>query len=249
MDHPVHYFIHVPKTAGVTIRTWLLEQFARDELVFVYAGGGGDDAPVPTLDVAEIARRIDELPANLRVFFGHFPFEPDWFVHPRCRGLGFVREPRARVRSWQRFVARRGARLPEPWMQEFARRFADGATLREVWRETGGIRELDNGIVRLFAHARVPVGAVGERELQRALDNVDRHFDHVGHVDWFDASMRRIAAALGKTYTGATSHNVDPAGRSERAGEGDDEEFLQPLVHFDERFVAAIVERFPPDDG
>jgi hypothetical protein len=246
--HPVHYFVHVPKTAGITVRTWLREVYAPDEVIFVYSGQIAEAADAWTFSREELLRRAHELPASLRVFFGHFAFDTEWLLHPACRALAFVRDPEARIVSWQRYVARSGATLGNALIAEVAARLNAGDSFATTWRSVGGIDELDNGIVRMFANITAPAGAVGEPELARAIANVERWFDFVGHVDSFDASMQRIAAILGRQYRARERQNVAPGGRSEQwsgaSGSSADRDLLAACTRIDREFVRWIAARF-----
>lgn len=247
---PIHYFVHVPKTAGVTVRTWLRQVYAHDELIFVYDGPLAEAPEAQCYSTEELLRRAGELSSSVRMFFGHYSFSPERLLHDRCRGLGFVRNPEARIVSWRRYVQKHGAGLPDPKLQEMAAQLELGVPLRDIWRRRGGIRELDNGIVRMFADWRGPAGAVDERALERAIDNVETWFDFVGHIDWFDDSMRRIAELLDKPWQPQESANVSTGGRSERQLVGGsarvDPNWLAERTVFDRQFVAWVSERFPP---
>lgn len=247
---PIHYFVHVPKTAGVTVRTWLRRVYRREELIFVYDGPLAEAPDAQRYSIDELLRRAGELSHEVRMFFGHYSFSPERLLHDRCRGLGFVRDPAARIVSWRRYVQKHGERLPDPAVREMAAALNNGEALRDVWRRHGGIRELDNGIVRMFADWRGPAGAVDERALDRAIMNVESWFDFVGHIDWFDDSMRRIAALLDKPWQPLASANESAGGRSERQLLGGDAAidptWLANRTVFDRQFVAWISERFPP---
>lgn len=257
---PVHYFVHVPKTAGVTVRTWLRDAYARDEVIFVYDGKLAEDPEALSFAPHELLRRADELPASLRLFFGHFAFDPERLIPGRvCRGISLLRDPVARIVSWRRFVKRHGARQSNPLLVQLSERFQAGRTLPEVWSELEddlamrGVPELDNGIVRMFANATGPAGTVGEADLQRAQSCVETYFDFVGHIDWFEASMRRIAAILGRPYHAVASCNESAGGRSEERlqvghRDADEIDWLLQRTELDRRFVAWLTERFPPSD-
>ena len=113
---------------------------------------------------------------------------------------------------------------------------AAGADLEQLYASLE-IPDLDNAIVRYFANATDPVGAIGPAHVQRAIDNVERHFDFVGHVDWFDYSMQRIAEVLGRSYRGGEAKNVSPGGSSRRIAEQFDTAFLDRITRHDRAFV------------
>ncbi|HEB53561.1 MAG TPA: hypothetical protein ENI87_09945 [bacterium] len=248
--HTLHYFVHIPKTAGVTVRTWLRKVFARDEVIFVYDGKLREDPHALAFSREELLRRAGELPASLRVLFGHYMFEPESLLHDRCRAISLVRDARARVLSWRRYVLANGAALPDPMLQDLAARFAEGMGLAEACARHGGIRELDNGITRMLGSRRGPVGAVDESALEQAMRNVERHFDYVGNIDWFDASMQRIAEVLGRPFATVESQNVSRGGRSQADDAAElsdrDAEWLAARTQFDERLVRWLAERFRP---
>ena len=240
----LHYFIHVPKTAGATVRAWLAQAFARDEILFVYPGTIPEAPDALTYDFDEVVREAERMPASVRLMFGHYHFVAEWFSRSGGRGLGFVRDPRERVISWHRYVVREAERLPGPEMAAIAAAVRAGRSgLRELYEELG-LADLDNAIVRYFAAAADPVGAIGERHLQRAIDNVDRHFDFVGHVRWFEQSMDRLASILGRPYRGAGARNVSPGGSSRAAATGYDAAFLDSITRYDRAFVDYVEAAF-----
>jgi len=256
--HTLHYFVHIPKTAGVTVRTWLRQVYARDEVIFVYDGTLAEAPDALSFSRPELLRRVAELPASLRVLFGHYAFDTKSLLHDRCRALSIVRDPRARVLSWQRYVQKNGRSLSDPMLARIAASLDDGASLVDACAREGGVAEIDNGIVRMFANITGPAGAVDEASVELAKARVEQFFDYVGHVDWFEHSMQRIADVLGRPYAFVPSKNESAGGRSEqllagggarRADVGIDEQWLAANTRHDEALVAWLRERFPPPDG
>ena len=125
------------------------------------------------------------------------------------------------------------------------------ATICDVYDELEWpVTALDNGIVRMFANEQGPVGSVDESVLARALKHIDQHFDFVGHLGHFDSSMQRIAAILGREYLPQAEQNRSGTRRSEDELALEDRDWLESLVAFDDRLVAAVLARFhPPGDS
>ncbi len=237
---PLHYFIHVPKTAGVTVRAWLADAFERDEILFIYPGAIAEAPDGHTYSFETVVREHHRLLPTFRVFFGHYHFNSEWFVREGCRGLGFVREPKARAVSWYRYAVTNAETLPGPEMAQVADAVREGrAGMKQLYEEIG-LLDLDNATVRYFAAANDPVGEIGEEQVQRAIDNVERHFDFVGHLDWFEQSMRSIADVLDRPYEPSEAKNVS-AGASSRDLLGEfDADFLDSITRFDREFVDYI---------
>jgi len=215
-------------------------------VIFVYDGPLKGEGAAWTYSRQELLRRSHEIEKRVRVFFGHYAFDPELLLDSQCRGLGFVRDPKARIVSWQRYIRSNGPSLPHTLMAGVSDELRGGASMRDVWRKFGGIRELDNGIVRMFANARGPAGIVGEADLEQAIQNVERYFDFVGHVDWFESSMQRIAEILGRPYQAVTRQNESPGGRSESwSADAEEVAWLCERTEFDQRFVDWVAQRYP----
>jgi hypothetical protein len=109
---PVILFVHIPKTAGTSLRSGLLQLFARRDMLFDY----GPDA-VETDECLRLLHgrkpfsvtRVAELVAEegVKVLCGHFPYGRYAQALPGARVVSFVREPLQRCYSeflhFQRF--------------------------------------------------------------------------------------------------------------------------------------------------
>ena len=102
------YFLHLPKAAGSTLRTYLESQFRRDEVC-------------PTKLWYELLALPDEARARDRLFSGHFGWCLHELVGAPLTTITMVRDPVERAWSHYRFVAR----VPEHPQHQLARATGD----------------------------------------------------------------------------------------------------------------------------
>lgn len=240
------YFVHIPKTAGSTVRRYLEEVFEPEEVLFVYdeqAPRPGDSHVLPLDQVASLSH---EQYFRYRVLYGHYPFRAEWMWHKDSRAMTFVRDPVARVISWFHYMRGQGRAHGTPRGARYHSAIHErGMGLPELWEEAGGIPELDNGIVRYIAGGfEWPVGTMGDEQLQLAIDNVENHFDFVGHAGRFDESMARIAEIFGRPYESRPRENASPEGPAEQHIGAYPKDFLERLTSVDRAFVDWVDERF-----
>jgi len=245
MPDPLWYFVHIPKTAGTTVRHYLHTSFAPDEVLFVYPG--------PLTQPGAHCASIDEVMAmppaaiaRYRVLYGHFLFNPDWLIHERVRGLAFVRDPAARVVSWFHYQTTLEPEGCTPRQRGYVERIRDqGIGFEELYRSAGGILELDNGIVRYLSGAGGdPIGSIGSAHLERAIRHVERHFDFIGHAAHFERSMAEIGRILGRPYVSQGRKNRSPSGPAEDLMSHHSAAFLDELTSVDRAFVDWVEQRW-----
>jgi hypothetical protein len=169
--------MHIPKTAGTSLRAAAEKQYARDRFQVLYPCHG------PQIEAfVEAARLVP--PAAV---MGHFRFG----LHERLSSGGsyvtFFRKPVDQVISHLNYIARaddsshdsevKACRsleefLRHPWARNLQTQFVTGLTAEEIERD--------------------PVKA-----LQLAEVHLDRHFVWFGVTETFDESLRELAALVG----------------------------------------------------
>lgn len=199
-------FLHISKTAGTSLRNTLMRTVPPGELLLIYPG------TTPGLSVARSHRVTLPQRDRLRWVFGHVKYGFDRHVTQPCRYVTFIREPLDRLRS------------------NFAHHAAYGTEF-----ELGGIRvspatvlndglseEFDNVMTRVltgFGHDVVPLGEMGEDEVQLALANVRRHFSFVGRHSQADDDTAALQGHFGLPAFPLTVDNVTPDTRQYGAAE------------------------------
>jgi len=197
-DHPrapLHIFLHIPKTAGTSLRTTLLATVPPGEKLLIYPD------QVPGLSLAKFHRVPLRQRNRLSWIFGHCQFGLDRHVTQPSRYVTFIREPMDRIRSnlMHHIVANTQFEI-------------DGIGLRVATVFNEGLsEECDNVMVRVLTgigRAIVPFGQIGEDEVEIALGNVRRHFCFVGRQDRASSDTLTLQRHLGLPLTALSVENV-----------------------------------------
>ena len=194
-DHTL-VFIHIPKTAGMSLRETLL----------------ANRAPHPShriLHPIDDYRALAAMPAEYRralgLIEGHQYFGAHELVEQPCHYLTMLRDPLERILSYYSFV-----RSWEP--HHLHRTINDGAlTLLDCLRGKLTV-ELDNFQVRSLTSLRrihIPFGGVTRSMLDEAKAHLDT-FAAVGLTDRFAESVDHFCSVFGWPRSPITTINVSP---------------------------------------
>ena len=171
------FFIHIPKTAGTSVRRVLRPQYRDDEFITVYSHEPGE--------LEKIRDRLDDA----RVLYGHFSHGFHELLGTRGRYATMLREPVARVWSFYRH------QLHNPRAGHHAM-VRSGMPLEELL-ESNNIHELNNHMTRIVS-GHVGVELVDDDSLvTRAIENIERDFLFVGLVERMAESMSSLSRILG----------------------------------------------------
>jgi hypothetical protein len=183
-------FVHIPKTAGGTLKSVFADAFGREAI---------HNAGNYLVNAERTAERASKLGPKTRFTLGHVPyglFKPH--LPPETRYITFLREPVERVIShWFRHLDGKAGSLPEAL--------------------EGGTPAVTNLMTRfLCGHADV-LGDLPESALDDAKASLES-FVFVGFQDRFDESLLLLQERLGMPMTayGASVHvNADRPGEEE----------------------------------
>jgi len=176
------YFLHIPKTAGSSLRQVVEANYAPEELEVIGVHWTN------WLRFDEVKRRIRDKP-NIRAVHGHFAFGLHEHIGGEAEYVTFLRKPRARVVSGYFHLRRH----PKNTLRETVQHM----TLAE-YLDSEMVIDVDNGMVRRLSGAAdsVPFGEIGESHLQTAISNLKKHFVFAGTLERFDPSLYLLAERL-----------------------------------------------------
>ncbi len=187
-------FIHIPKTAGMSMRETVRRVYPRGRCVFIY-----------DLDPAHINALREDVQAAEAVY-GHVSFGIHEIFGIEARYVTVLREPVDRVVSFFRHQANHDD-------NEYHRLIAQGMTLKDLLRGEH-CHQVNNHMVRILS-GHPDAGNTSDRGLlDRAQANLDTQFDAVGITERMDESVALIGSALGWPRKFSVPRiNVDPQPR------------------------------------
>ncbi len=187
-------FIHIPKTAGTSLRQAIGQAYEPDERLYLYDAMKRDRA-MPRRDFVVLPE--DER-AELRFIMGHIPFGLHQHVPREARYVTVLRDPVDRVVSHY-YHYRHVARAGDGSRSAEERRLieSEDVSLQEWVFDLRRV-EADNRLVRYISgRLDVPYGACTDSMLTQALENIEEHFEMVLFAEDMPASVRALGSRLG----------------------------------------------------
>jgi hypothetical protein len=212
-ERPRILFMHIPKTAGMTLRDFLSNQYSISQIM----------PAVGWLDLLSIDRHEFD---KYRLFQGHFSYGIIDILPPDVRPIVFLREPIARTISHLKHMRRDPNFHP-------AHKLAVGRSLDELVRDDRIMKLCSNiqvahlsndipaqtilaGLQQEQDAGRVPNpdAYALEPDLAKAERNLNR-FQYVGFVETFQEDIRQMSLALGlHPPRFVAKRNDDPEGET-----------------------------------
>jgi Galactose-3-O-sulfotransferase len=202
-EEPTVIFLHIGKTAGMTMRQILRRQFRRSQIMVIRS-----PARVPRrLLREETLEYFASLPveqrARPRLIMGHTIFGLHEFVPRPCVYITLLRDPFRLAVSQYNFVRR----TPGHWLHGSALRMS----LRE-YVESGVALEMDNSQTRaLSGDVSTEFGRCTRGMLETAMRNIEDHFTVVGLTERFDETLVLLGEAFGWSRLAYVRANVAPS--------------------------------------
>lgn len=178
---PVIFFLHIPKTAGTSLRQVFQQQYPPPELVELY----------PPLGRERLDQGRAELEAGGRVVYGHLNFGIHQVLGVSGQYVTLLRDPVDRVISF----FSHNLRNPDAAYHEM---LAAGMDLHE-FIERRVTFETNNHMTRILAGHTGLEYMDDDQVLEQALHNLREHFLFAGISERFDDSLRSMARCLGWT--------------------------------------------------
>ncbi len=184
---PPLIFLHVPKTAGTTLRGVLAKRY-RDDRSFVI----GNDI---NADIRRLTRMDAAARHRIELLMGHMSFGLHRWLAPGARYVTIIRDPVERVLSEYRFL-KTNPRHP------FHSRVKKMSLAEYLDSDFTG--QAANGQTRLLCGRHAP-GSPGiadrepldEAHVRRAIENIDRYCLIAGTQEHFEESLLLMARRLG----------------------------------------------------
>jgi hypothetical protein len=182
-------FVHIPKTAGSTLRSIIRKQYGEDHLLYLRALNSTDlNQQQPEVEEAQKER-------DIRGISGHVMFGVHQFVDSAFQYVTILREPISRVISDYYYV------LQTPTHDLHETVIANDYSLRE-YVTSGTTIYADNVQTRIVAGVGgdIPVGECTRDHLEQAKRNLQDHFSVVGLTEYFNESITLMKRQLGWGY-------------------------------------------------
>jgi len=177
--NPKIIFLHIPKTAGTSLRQIIETEYPGEACLFLYY-----PAPFQPAVITEIQAQLP----RAKALYGHCSFGIHQFLGIEAQYVAFLRNPIDRVISFYNHNAR------QPNTPYYAA-IQNGMSLLELLESHKP--EFNNHITRMIAPYGEEQMLDDSLVLEQALENIDQHFGFIGLVEKFTESVNLLGAKLG----------------------------------------------------
>jgi hypothetical protein len=169
-------FIHLPKTAGTSLRRTIQKNYRSKELFFVY----NKNPRFHSID--DLYNFVPEDFEKYKIIMGHLSFNRRLFPFNDRRFVTLVREPVQRCISYYHHVMNR-------------REWRGRQQSLPEYMETSGDIQFQNHQTRLLSNMkRNPITG---KHLENAIRNIEKYFLHVGTSETFPQTVEYLSMTLG----------------------------------------------------
>ncbi|MCB8978082.1 MAG: sulfotransferase family 2 domain-containing protein [Ardenticatenaceae bacterium] len=179
-------FLHIPKTAGVTIRHLIRKQYRASEMYH-------HNLLLPKEMDEALGNLSSEQKSQIRILWGHLIFGVHTYLPEPTTYFTFLRNPIERTISHYYYV------LSRPQEFEIATYIMENQIGFHEALERELIRDIQNVQTRMIAGLPYdyPPNTYTEAHLETAKQNLAEHFAVVGLVERFDESLLLLKKAFG----------------------------------------------------
>jgi hypothetical protein len=191
-------FVHIPKTAGMTLRSILARQFPPEAVHTIR----GQDPEAYGEAIRAFAALPEEERRRIRLLQGHVAFGLHRLLPQGAAYVTMLRDPVARAASHYRYV------LSNPGHELHELVTSRGMSLAD-YVQAGLRKGLNDGQVRLLSgDGSSEFGQVSRELLERAKRNIEERFPVVGLSERFDESLLLMKRRFGWRRVFYVSRNV-----------------------------------------
>lgn len=188
-------FLHIPKTAGTSLRELVAAQYPGPECLYLYYPAPYSPETIATIQTA--------LPAA-KMLYGHVSYGIHDWLNIDGKYITFLRHPLERVISLYHHHAR------DPAMPHYTA-IQQGMSLLDLL-EQELTPETNNHIVRILAGNGQEGMLDDDAVLKQTIENIRQHFYSVGLMEKFSTSLTTLAQKLSWQLPEALPYvNVKPA--------------------------------------
>ncbi len=194
-------FLHIPKTAGSTLKYVIENQHTRRWSRRLHYGSMSEEG---RWHPQQVARAVLELPPHqqkaTQVLYGHFHFGVDRYLPQPVTYYTILRDPVERLISYYYYMLYHHHYLLSRHPEQ--QRFQQGGVSIEEYVSSGSFPDLDNGQTRQMAGEaglpdHTPFGRCTGALLDEAKHNLRERIQVVGLTERFDESLLLIQRLCG----------------------------------------------------
>jgi hypothetical protein len=176
-DQPL-IFLHVPKTAGTTMRSIIERQYPAANLYYVYDGAGCFHT------TSDLKTLTEDEKKKILVYAGHVSYGVHNVIARPSSYYAMLRDPVDRVISYYHHIMNHNPSFK-----------ANRMSLMKFFERKD--KQLDNHQTRIVSGVRAPFKGCSEDLLWAAIDNINSDFCAIGITEMFDQSLLLLSQVLG----------------------------------------------------